>query len=202
MKKSLLGFFIVILTGLFACSQYTYGQDEPLSSEALFSKRRSYKSFPVNAGEKYLALNKAPRIGKFRRYRFLIGDRISFKLKEDRKRFKGTILSISDSSFIVTNDSSGTIKHKEVKLGDVRVFKFYQRVPFVSEAAYYFPMGGLLYIGADFFNKGIDGKRFTTDASAFIVGGALMATGLVCHKLSSGTIKVNDRNRLGVLTSY
>jgi endonuclease V-like protein UPF0215 family len=63
-------------------------------------------------------------------------------------------------------------------------------------------MAGLIYIGADFVNKGVDDKRFTSDASALIVGGALMAAGLVCYKLSFSTIKINDRNKLKVLETY
>jgi hypothetical protein len=202
MTKSLPVFFIVFLIIVFTCSQYAHSQQRTLSSEELFLKQNGPKTFPVNVGEKYLVLNKAPRIGRFRRYRFFIGDDINVKVNEVKKRFKGTITSVSDSSFTIVNETSSGFDKREILLHDLRLFKVSRRIPFVSEAAYYFPIGGLLYIGADFFNKGIDDKRYTTDASAFIVGGALMAAGFVCYKLSSNTIKINNRNKLKVLTGY
>lgn len=202
MIKLLLVFLDVLIIASFICPQSAYGQQQPLTSDALFSKTNNDKSFPASAGEKYLVLNKASRVGKFRRYRFIVGQQVNFKVKNNKRRYKTKILSISDSSFTVANETTGGIEHKQVLINDIRLFKVSKRIPFVSEAAYYFPIGGLLYIGADFVNKGIDDKRFTTGASAFIVGGALIAAGFVCHKLSSCTIKINNRNKLKVLTSY
>lgn len=202
MKKYLLYLSIIIVINLFTCSQYAYSQHQSLSSKVLFSEKDSQKKIHINIGEKYLVLNKIPIIGKFRRYRFLIGQQVNFKVKTDKKWFKTTILSISDSSITVAHKINSSTEQMEIQLNDLRFFKASRRIPFVSEAAYYFPIGGLIYIGADFVNKGIDDKRFTTDASAFIVGGALIAAGFVCHKLSSHNIKINSRNKLKVLTSY
>jgi hypothetical protein len=202
MTKPLLALFILIVIDLSTCSQYAYDQHQSSSSTTPFSEKKDENNFPINAGEKYLILNKTPRIGKFRHYRFLIGQQVNFKVENDKKRFKATILGISDSSITISSKMDGSTEHREIQLNDIRIFKVSRRIPFVSEAAYYFPIGGLLYIGADFVNKGIDDKRFTTDASAFIVGGALIAAGFFCHKLSSRTIKINNRNRLRVLTAY
>lgn len=98
MKKYLLYLFIIIVINLFTCSQYAYSQHQSLSSKVLFSEKDNRKIIHINIGEKYLVLNKTPIIGKFRRYRFLIGQQVNFKVKTDKKRFKTTILSISDSS--------------------------------------------------------------------------------------------------------
>ncbi|WP_138484483.1 hypothetical protein [Dyadobacter bucti] len=201
-KKLLIVILHVLLISCpLAGMQSAFGQQLPLTSEAVSSSQDKQKTFVTDVGKKYLVLNKAPRIGKFRRYRFIAGQEVNFKVKNERKRFKTKILSISDSSFTIDNDLAASIEPREIMLSELRLFKISRRIPFVSEAAYYFPIGGLLYIGADFFNKGIDDKRFTTDASAFIVGGTLMLAGLICHKLSSHTIKINNKNTLRVLSS-
>jgi hypothetical protein len=201
MTKSLLTLYILIIINLSTCLQYAYGQEQSSFDRAPSSKEKGENEFPINAGEKYLVLNKAPRIGKFRRYRFLVGQQINFKVEKDKKRFKATILAISDSSITISSKMDGSTEQSEIMLNALRLFKVSRRIPFITEAAYYFPIGGLLYIGADFLNKGIDDKRFTTDASAFIVGGSLVVAGFFCHKLTSRTIKINNRNKLRVLSS-
>ena len=186
----------------FARSQDVYNRQKALTSEELFFKQNANKNISGNAGHKYLALDAAPRVGKFRRYRFFPGDVVRFRMNNENIRFRSSIVSISDTSFTIANEVTGKMDYREIMLKDVRLIKVSKRIPFITEASYYFPIAGLLYIGADFINKGADDKRFTTDASAFIVGGTLMAAGFVCYKLSFASIQINDRNKLKVLESY
>ncbi|MDQ6480321.1 hypothetical protein [Dyadobacter sp. LHD-138] len=146
----------------------------------------------------------SPLLGGFRRYRFFPGDKIKFRLRNEKIRFNEIIASITDSSFTIgiTNEAASRMDYQEIPFKNIRLIKVSRRIPFVTEAAIYFPMAGLIYIGAAFVNKGVDDKHFTTDASALIVGGALMAAGLVCCKLSFSGIKINDRNKLKVLETY
>ncbi len=202
MKKYLFLIFAVMLINSSVRSQDSYDPAKALTSEALFFKQNGNKNITGLPGQKYLILDSSPRIGKFRRYRFFPGDQVKFRMHHEKIRFKSAILSISDSSFNIANEATGKMDSREIMLKDVRIFKVSKRIPFVTEASYYFPIAGLLYIGADFVNKGVDDKRFTTDASAFIVGGALMAAGFVCYKLSFASIKLNDRNKLKVMETY
>ncbi|MCF2446306.1 hypothetical protein L0657_20275 [Dyadobacter sp. CY345] len=202
MKKYLFLVFAVILINSSVRSQDAYDRTKALTSEALFFKKNGNKNITGLPGQKYLILDSSPRIGKFRRYRFFPGDQVKFRMHNENIRFKTAIVSISDSSFTIANEATGKMDSREIMLKDVRLIKVSKRIPFITEASYYFPIAGILYIGADFVNKGVDDKRFTTDASAFIVGGALMAAGFVCYKLSFASIKINDRNKLKVMETY
>lgn len=202
MKKFLFAAFAMILIHSAVWSQDAYDRTKALTSEELFFKQNGNKNMTGAAGQKYLTLDSSPRIGKFRRYRFFTGDQIKFRMQNEKIRFKSAIVGITDSSFTIANEASGIMDYREIMLKNVRLIKISKRIPFVSEAAYYFPIAGLLYIGADFVNKGTDDKHFTTDASAFIVGGALMAAGFVCYKLSFTALKINERNKLKVMETY
>lgn len=202
MKKWICVLFVWMIASISAWSQDAHDRKKALTSEALFLRNQGNKNISGSAGQKYLALDAAPRVGRFRRYRFFPGDQIKFRMNNEKIRFKSTIASISDSSFTITNEATGKMDLREIRLKEISMVKVSRRIPFVTEASYYFPIAGLLYIGADFINKGVDDKRFTTDGSAFIVGGALMAAGIVCYKLSSATIRINDRNKLKVMETY
>ncbi|SEJ20006.1 hypothetical protein SAMN04487995_3732 [Dyadobacter koreensis] len=198
-------FFIILaltLLNSYAWSQDAYDRQKALNSEELFFKQNVNKVISGNAGQKYLVLDAAPRVGKFRRYRFFPGDVVKFRTRNEKIRFKSAIISISDTSLTIANEATGKMDYREIMLKDIRLFKVSKRIPFVTEASYYFPIAGLLYIGADYVNKGVDDKRFTTDGSAFIVGAALMAAGFVCYKLSFASIPVNNRNKLKVIETY
>lgn len=202
MTKYLFAVLAVIFINSSVRSQDAYDSTKALTSEALFLRQNGNKNITGIPGQKYLTLNSSPRIGKFHRYRFFPGDQVKFRMHHENIRFKSAIVSISDSSFTITNEATGKMDYREIMLKDVRLIKVSKRIPFVTEASYYFPIAGLLYIGADFVNRGEDDKRFTTDASAFIVGGALMAAGFVCYKLSFASIQLNDRNKLKVMETY
>jgi hypothetical protein len=204
MKQFLIIFFLLSLGSFHAWSQEHYDTEKALTSEELFLKQNSSHRVIGTPGQKYIILDASPVIGGFHRYRFFPGDNIKFRLKNETIRFNETIASVKDSSFSIgiVNDAVARVDYQEILLKDIRLMKVSRRIPFVSQAAVLLPFAGLIYVGADFFNKGIDNKRFTTDGSAVIVGGALVATGLFCYKLSFSSLKINNRNRLKVLETY
>lgn len=204
MKQYLSILFFIFLGCIPAWSQDQYDPQKALSSEELFLKQNSNHRVIGTPGQKYIILDASPAIGGFHRYRFFPGDNIKFRLNNETIRFNETISSVKDSSFTfgVVNEALGRMDYQEALLKDIRLMKVSRRIPFVTQAAYFLPFAGLLYVGADFFNKGIDNKRFTTDGSTLIIGGAIAATGLFCYKISFSSLKINNRNKLKVLETY
>lgn len=199
---SALIFYSVCLTT--SRAQDHYDPAKALSSEELFLKQYNNKRVFTKAGERYLALDAKPLLGGYHRYRFFPGDKIRFRMKGRRTRFVEEIYTITDSSFTFSfvNEAAGVMETTEVQLSDIRRIKTYRRIPWVTEAAPLLPVAGLTYLAADFFNKGLDGKNFTTDMNTILVSGAFIAGGFVCYKLSFPAFKINGHNRIKVLKTY
>ena len=199
-------FFLILfsLVNLPVVAQDHYDPAKALSSEELFLKQNGTNRIISVPGQKYLALDASPWIGGFHRYRFFPGDNLKFRMKNETIKFDETIASVADSSFTigVVNEAASRMDYQSIPLKDVKLVKVHRRIPFISQAGIYFPLAGLIYIGADFFNKGVDNKRYTTDASSLVVGGAFIVTGLICYKLTFSSLKVNSKNKLKVLETY
>lgn len=195
-------FFAFFLAPGFA--QDHYDPAKALSSEELFLKQSGNNRAFAKVGERYLAVDFAPTFGTFRRFRYFPGDEIRYKVKGHPQRFRKEIYTVTDSSFTFSyvNELERRMETEEILLGDVRKIKAFRRIPWITEGSVLLPLAGLIFIGADFFNKGIDDKRFTTDAQSLVVGGALAATGFLCYKLSFSTVKINGHNRIKVLKTY
>jgi len=204
MRQILAIVLLLFLGNLTAWSQDHYDPKKALSSEELFLKQSNSNRIIASPGQKYLVLDASPMIGGFHRYRFFPGDNIKFRMHNETIRFNETIASVTDSSFsiAVINEAVGRMDYQEILLKDVRLLKVSRQIPFISQAAPLLPLAGLIFIGADFFNKGIDNKRYTTDTSALIVGGSLMAAGFFCYKLTFSSLKIHRRNKLKVLETY
>ncbi len=202
MKRLLLFLLLMTgwVTGLYA--QDNYDRAKALSSEELFLKSNS--RVLTRPGQKYLILDSTPLIGGFHRQRYFPGDNIRFRLKDDRTKYNESIGSVSDSTFsiVLVNIAAARMESHDILLSDVRKIKMARRIPFITEAGFLLPFAGLLYIGADFFNKGIDDKRFTTDASTLAVGGLIMGAGFVSYKVSFPVRKIGRNHRLRVVETY
>ena len=185
-------------------AQDHYDPAKALTSEELFLKSNESNRAFTKAGQRYLTLDASPLIGSFHRYRFFPGDRIRFRLKSTPSHFNEEIYSIADTSFtyLLVNEAARRMEGRVIPLKDLKRIKTYRRIPWVTEGAVLLPIAGLVYVAADFFNKGIDGQRFTTDTPTLVVGGALAATGFLCYKLSFSSVKLNGRNRIKVLQTY
>ena len=184
-------------------AQDAYDRLRAPESEDLLIKQRGTR-LVTRPGERYLIVDHTSFWGGYQRYRYFPGENIRFRLKGVNTKFNERIGEITDSTFtfVLINEGIGRMEHREVLLADVRQIKATHRIPWVSEGSFMLPLAGLIYIGADFFNKGIDGKRFTTDASTLWVGGGLVATGLVCYKFTFHTIKLGKKNQLKVFKTY
>ncbi|REA61657.1 hypothetical protein DSL64_11895 [Dyadobacter luteus] len=204
MKQYLTILFLLAVGHFTASAQDQYDPQKALSSEEIFLKQNSNNKVIATPGQKYIVLDASPAIGGFHRYRFFPGDNIKFRLKNESIRFNELITGVTDSSFTIgtVNEVMKRMDYQDVLLKDIRLLKVSRRIPFVTQAAYLLPFAGLIYVGADFFNRGIDNKRFTTDGSTLIVGGAIVATGIFCYKVSFSSLKINNRNKLKVLETY
>lgn len=204
MKQFIAILFLVTLSYLTAWSQEVVDPNKTLSSEELYKKQGNSSRALGTPGQKYVVLDASPALGGFHRYRFFPGDQVKFRMKNETIRFNETLISVKDSSFTIgtINEALSRMEYQDVLLKDIRLMKVSRNIPFVTQAAYLLPFAGLIYVGADFFNKGVDNKRFTTDKSAVIVGGAFVVTGLFCYKISFSSLKINHRNKLKVLETY
>ncbi|GAB2797399.1 hypothetical protein GCM10027275_48570 [Rhabdobacter roseus] len=185
-------------------AQDHYDPARALSNEELLLKKDPTNRVFTKAGQRYLALDVSPFWGGFHRHRFFPGDDMRFRLKDESIKFNETLASVSDSTFsiVIINDVLERMEYREIPLTQVHRIKVFRRIPWVTEGAFLLPLAGLIYIGADFFNKGIDDQRFTTDRQTLAVGGALVGTGIICYKLSFSSLRINKNNRLKVLQTY
>lgn len=199
--------FLVVAILAFRSSSVAQDHYDPakaLTSEELFLKNNENKRVFTKAGQRYLILDASPLVGAFHRYRYFPGDPIRFRIKGESTRYNEEIYSVSDSSFtfLLVNQAARRMESREISLKEINRIKTFRRIPWVTEGSILLPLAGLVYIGADFFNRGIDGQRFTTDTPTLIVGGALAATGFLCYKLSFSSVKINGRNHIKVLQTY
>ena len=200
---------LIITLFLFVCKTLALGQDhydraKALSSEELFLKSNPSNRIITQPGQKYLVLDSSPILGSFHRYRFFPGDAIKFRMKNETIKFNEPIAEIKDHSISIAiiNEAAVRMDYQEIPLSEIKLVKTYRRIPFISQMAPLFPLAGLIYVGADFFNPGIDNKRFTTDGSTIAIGGAFVVAGLISYKLTFSTLKINNRNKLKILKTY
>jgi hypothetical protein len=196
--------YLIVALGGGTWAQDHYIPSKALSSEELFLKEHQTQKIFTRAGERYLAVDATNFFGSFHRYRFFPGETIRFRTVGASTPYNEEIYSVTDSSFtfVFINEAAGRLETREILLKSIRKVKTFRRIPWVTDGAVLLPLAGLVYIGADFFNKGIDGQRFTTDIQTMAVGGGLMLTGLICYKLSFSSLRINRHNRLKVLKTY
>jgi len=193
-------FFFYSLQGL---AQDAYNRVESLESDELLIKTKGTR-LVTQPGERYLVVDHSSFFGGYHRYRYFPGENIRFRLKESTIKFNERIGMITDTTFtfVLINDAIGRMEHREVALSDIRMIKTTRNIPWVTQGSFMLPLAGLIYVGADFFNKGIDGKRFTTDAPTLWVGGILASTGFICYKFSFHNIRMGKKNQIKVLQTY
>ncbi len=184
-------------------AQDAYNRVEALESDELLIKQRGTR-LVTRPGQRYMIVDHTSFPGGYHRYRYFPGETIRFRLHGSETRFNELIGEVTDSTFtfVLINEAVGRMEHREVLLKDLRKIKTSRRIPWVSEGAFLLPLAGLIYTGADFFNKGIDGKRFTTDQQTVMVGAGLVATGVICYKLTFASIKIGKKNQVRILQTY
>ncbi|WP_025762277.1 hypothetical protein [Dyadobacter tibetensis] len=204
MKQLTVFWALILFLSFQANGQDHYDRAKVLSSEEIFVKDKPSNRIIAQPNQKYLVLDASPILGFFHRHRYFPGDLIKFRMKNETIRFNEPIAAITDSSLSIAiiNEAAVRMDYQEIPLKEIKYVKTHKNIPFISQAAPLFPLVGLIYIGADFFNPGIDNKRFTTDAGAIAVGGAFIAAGFISYKLTFTTVRINGRNKLKVLETY
>lgn len=191
-------FLLLLFGGLITHAQ------QVLSSKELFLKQNAHNQSYLSYDGRYLALD-AYRLGRIKRHRFFVGDEFAFKLKHQRKRYRETIVAISDSSFTFShfNEILNEPIYTEIKLREVRKIQVYRRIPWVTQGAYMLPVAGGIFLLTDTFiyRGGLD-FQMNFDPKTALIAGGISSLGIVCAKLSFPTYRIGNKHRLKVLQVY
>lgn len=170
------------------------------SPEEILQKRNPALAKTILNKQKYLALDKP---GKNKRIRFFMGDEIRFKLKQDSRRYRGEIASITDStfSFVVHNEVTNRFEYQHFKVADVHSVLIIHRIPFVSSATRLSPLAGLGLASLDIINSwGIDKGWHKSGVAKTSAG--LIAFGGIGRLLERRNYRIKGYKRLRVLQSF
>jgi hypothetical protein len=179
---------------LLGCFSTAIAQNNTFTPEQLRSKGQAGRVY-------YLALD-TYKIGKVLRHRYFVGDEIVFWTKNQRKKNKEVIRSVTDSSFTFAhyNDISEELDITEIKLQDIRKIRVYRRIPWVTQGAYMLPIAGAVFIFTD--TVVYDRQRFQInfDPKGWLIGGGIAALGVLCSRASFPKHRVGKRHRLKTLS--
>ena len=192
------GLMMVVFCGITTQAQ------QLLDNKELFLKQHANNQTYLSYDGRYLALD-VFRLGRIKRHRFFVGDEFSFKLKHHRKRYRESIVAISDSSFtfsqynLVLNETEYT----EIPLREVRKIRTFKRIPWVTQGAYMLPVAGGVFLFTDTFiyRGGLD-FQLNFDPKTALIAGGIASLGILCAKFSFPSYRVGERNRLKVLRVY
>lgn len=192
--------FVFVSVFLMACwSAYAQDPDRVMPIEEQLMRKAAEKNATQSQvllrNQRYLAFDTGSS-----RYRFFVGDEIRFKLRGDRFKYAGEIVSMSDSSFTfsVVNEVTNRFENVSFNMADVKRIYITRRIPFVSALQYFAPLAGVGYMMADIIN----GKRWkdswVNPQVAKVTGGFILvgfASRVLCHP----SYKINQKHRLKVL---
>lgn len=194
--------FLLLLIALPA-----HAQDTPTRSvEEILQQRNPTQSRALLAGEsvRYLALDVPGG-----RVRFYPGDKIKFRLRTDRTKYRDAIQAVQDSSFTFLVENPVTLRAETLtfRLPDVDRVYVTRRVPFLSEGMVLFPAAGLIYFIADVFHPGnrlLQGEPTRVTTGTALVTGTLFGLGFLGYKLTFQVHRTHPdgRKRLRVLRTY
>ncbi|MEI7584595.1 hypothetical protein [Runella sp.] len=190
---------IFTLLFLLTCG-YSVPAQQVLTDKELFLKKNPQNQTYLLADGRYMALD-VYRFGRIKRHRFFVGDELSFKLKNGRKRQRESITAISDSSFTISNFNNilNENLYTEIKFREVRKIRVYRRIPWVTQGAYMLPVaGGLFFLSDTFKYHGGMEFRVQFDPKSTLIAGGIASLGLLCKQLSFPSYNLR-RQRLHVL---
>ena len=123
------------------------------------------------------------------RIKFYIQDKIIFKLKQDKKKYKGIITDVNDSS--LTLDSTTAILYKNIDKVLV------DNSNYLTRAASAFLIGcGVGYIGLDALNNAINGNKPILRLLDVEIGAGLVLIGEAIKILSIKRYKISKKHRI------
>jgi hypothetical protein len=123
------------------------------------------------------------------RIKFYIQDKITFKLKQDKKKYKGIITDVNDTS--LTLDSTTTILYKNISKVLV------DNSNHLTRAASAFLIGcGVGYVALDALNNAINANKPTLRLLDIEIGAGLVIIGEAIKILSIKRYKISKKHRI------
>jgi len=124
-----------------------------------------------------------------RRIKFYIQDKISFKVKQDNKKYKGIITDVTDTS--LTLDSITTVPYKNISKILV------DNSNYLTRSASAFLTGcGIGYVVLDAFNNAINKDKPILRLLDIEIGVGLVIVGQAIKILSIKRYKINSKHRI------
>jgi len=123
------------------------------------------------------------------RIKFYLQDKITFKLKQDKKKYTGIITDVTETSFTI--DSTTTVLY--TNLNKILV----DNSNYLTRAASAFLIGcGVGYVGLDALNNAINGNKPILRLLDVEIGAGLVIIGEAIKILSIKRYKINKKHRI------
>jgi hypothetical protein len=124
-----------------------------------------------------------------RRIKFYIGDEITFKLKQDKKKYKGIIINVNDSALMFDTTTIILFKNINTILVD--------NSNYLTRAASAFLTGcGVGYVALDALNNVINNDKPVLRWLDVEIGAGLVIVGQAIRILSIKRYKINKKHRI------
>jgi len=136
---------------------------------------------------KFMSLD-IKKAGTVKRIKFYENDYITLKVKSYKKKFRGTITSLTDTSLVV---DSMTIMYKDITKVVVDNNNSLTKV-----ARAFLMIAGGGYIGLDIINNLINSNVPTINPRTVIIGAALIVSGQLVKWLSIKHYKIDNKHRI------
>lgn len=132
------------------------------------------------------------RFGKLKKFEIYNGDVLEYKLHGQYYYHKNKIVNLQDSFIVFSNDS--VIKLNQLKKICIRNSNFFMRL---SQKALI--TLGNWWVFLDVANNLINNRNPVIDQNAALVGGSLIATGILVKQINIKRLKINEHKHLKIL---
>ena len=124
-----------------------------------------------------------------KRIKFYKGEKIVLKIKNHHKKYKGNIVSLSDTALALDNDT--VVLYKNIEKIIIN-----NSTSFTKVAKNFLKAAGGGYIFLDILNNVINSSIPLINPRTIVIGVTLIATGQVIRLLSIKRYKINTQNRI------
>ena len=126
---------------------------------------------------------------------FYVKDKITLKLKSDKKRYNGTVVAIGDSNLVIANKrSSDTIAINQIRMIILNHSNF-----LTKSFSNVFPEAGVLVMGLDVVNNLLNHESQIVKPGVVKVGVSLIGAGIFIKLLEKRRHKIGKRKILKVI---
>ncbi|MCX2743388.1 hypothetical protein OO013_05895 [Mangrovivirga sp. M17] len=139
-------------------------------------------SFSITFGQQFIRISN--KSGSKRKV-INVGDPFIYKLYGDETVYRDQLVSVTDSTFQLTYE---TLKPEEVQV----VYK--NETNYMDRLSGYLIAGGAILVAIDFVNiRIVNNAEFEPSSGIFIVGGAMVGTGLIYKLLRRRKYRLDKR---------